>query len=468
MIWSNKQFRKRNTETRVTAKIEGIPKVFLWVTRAQFARDLLEKRRMNVSTRHCDALILGAGCAGTRLAAQLERRGYRGRVVLLDARADFGAPARWCGWLAPGLPPLAPDLEPLVSHRWHLWQTRDGAHTARCGDNATSYYHLDAPQFFAHFHARWRAQNGPIALRLGERVTKVCEDADGVCVTTASGAWRAPIVFDARHAGSAQLARLDAPGELRLHQDFVGWIVESARPWFDPQCATLMDFRLPQNDGVRFAYVLPFSPTRALVESTHFGGAPLAQAAHERALSAYLGETLGVADYQICARERGDLPMASAQLPEQLSARRFAIGVAGGAARASSGYAFARIEAQTARWAAALVRGDWLDGGGDLAGRERRARRKSAGLDGAFLEVMARDPALARSCFMRLFSRVPPASLARFLGERSTPADDARVIAALPKLPFCAAMRARSGARTGPRAKASRTRSVELKPLPKP
>ena len=429
----------------------------------------------HAAPHHPDILILGAGCAGTRLAAHLERAGYAGRVVLLDARTDFSAPARWCGWSAPGLPPLSPDLEALVSHRWHAWQTRDASQTAHCEDGATSYYHLDAPAFFAHFHARWRDDDGPIRLHLGERVTGVCEDADGVTVQTERGEWRAPVVFDARHAGSAQLARLDAPGELRLHQDFEGWIVETARPSFDPTCATLMDFRLARGDaGIRFAYVLPFSPTRALVESTHFGLRPLPQSAHPGALGAYLGEILNIADYQICERERGDLPMASAPLPEQLSARRFAIGVAGGAARGASGYAFARIEAQTARLASAIVRGDWLAGGAAMTARERRARRKSACLDAAFLQVMARDAGLARECFVRLFARVPPASLARFLSEGSALADDCQIVAALPKLPFCAAMGARLGAKTraqrrnGPRAEPLRARSVELEPLQKP
>ncbi len=407
-----------------------------------------------------DVLILGAGCAGTRLAAHLESLSYNGRVALIDVRADFSASARWCSWSAPGLPPLAPDLAALVSHRWHAWQARDAARTALCQNAETFYYQIDAPSFFAHFHARWRDPNGATTLHLGERVVQISEEETGVSVRAASGqTWRAPVVFDARHAGSGALGKLDAPGHLRLHQDFVGWIVESARPIFDPSCAVLMDFCVPQpgaGEGLAFAYVLPFSPTRALVESTHFGAAPLSVAAHEAALRAYLRARLGADPYRIVARERGDLPMASAVLPERLGQRTWAIGVAGGAARAASGYAFARIEAQTARLARAIVRGDLLDGGGEARGAEKRARLKSAALDATFLEIIAHQPELARRCFVELFARVPPPVLARFLSECSSPADDARVIAALPKLPFCAATARRIGARIGARERSGR------------
>ena len=418
-------------------------------------------------TQRCDALILGAGCAGTRLAAHLQTLGYAGQIVLLDARSDFQSAGRWCGWNAPGLPALAPDLTALVTHQWKQWQARDANQIARCGDGQTRYYQIDAPQFHAHFQAKWRDPSSQVSLHLNQRAVSIEEDLSGVTVQTASGqSFRAPIVFDARHGGSAALEKLNAPGQLHLHQDFVGWIVESARPVFEPDCATLMDFRLGANkmaradtpkkihseSGVRFAYVLPFLETRALVESTHFGLKSLSPAAHESALRNYLREQLGCDNYRIIARERGDLPMASAPLPERLSARAWAIGVAGGAARASSGYAFARIETQTARLARALVRGDLLDGGGAMRGRERRARRKSAWLDGAFLEVMAREPELAQHCFVRLFERVPPANLARFLGESSSGADDISIIAALPKLPFCGAARRfhlRRGAEAG-------------------
>ena len=60
------------------------------------------------------------------------------------------------------------------------------------------------------------------------------------------------------------------PKTIRLLQHFKGWVIETNEPSFDPNKATMMDFRVSQQHGTTFAYVLPFSATSALVEYTLF------------------------------------------------------------------------------------------------------------------------------------------------------------------------------------------------------
>jgi lycopene beta-cyclase len=50
-----------------------------------------------------------------------------------------------------------------------------------------------------------------------------------------------------------------------LLQHFKGWIVESKDNFFNAEQATLMDFRVKQNHGTTFVYVLPLSSTKALI-----------------------------------------------------------------------------------------------------------------------------------------------------------------------------------------------------------
>ena len=401
---------------------------------------------------HSDILILGAGLAGTSLAHHLQILGYGGTVTLLDERTVWTREQRWCSWQVPA------SLQARVTQSWAGWQVRDQSQIARQSGPGLGYFQISAPQFFEHFHRQWR-QSDQIQLRGGTRIFSVAQSEDGVTAETSHGPFRAPLCFDARHAGSPALERLDAPGHLHLRQSFVGWTIETQAPIFDARTATLMDFRLEtqrdagQADGVSFAYVLPQSATRALVESTRFGPRALGVAAHEAALQDYLARhVLGGASYQIGARESGELPMASAPLPSRLGARLWALGVAGGAARPSSGYAFARIQNQTAQWAARIADGTILQ-----AQDSPRAPRKYAVLDEIFLDVMAHDAALAQRCFVEMFARVPPAALVRFLSEQSSPADDARLIGALPKLAFC-----RASAR---RAKAHRQARLAPRPM---
>ena len=394
---------------------------------------------MNERTaRHeADILIVGAGCAGTSLAHHLRRLGYGGTVTLLDERTSWAREQRWCCWQIPD------SLEHLVARSWAQWQVRDAERVARQSGASLGYHQISAPAFYDYFHRQWR-QSDQIQLRGGARVLALEENADGVVARTSRGGFRARLAFDARHAGSPALEQLNARGHLHLRQSFVGWIIETARPTFEAQTATLMDFRLnaDKTSGVSFAYVLPDSPTRALVESTHFGARELAPAAHERALREYLDAfVLNGASYQIRAREAGALPMASAPLRSRLGARVWAIGVAGGAARPSSGYAFGRIQKQTAQLAQSIVDGTVLQDQSDAG-----AASKYAVLDEIFLDVMARDAALAERCFVEMFARVPPAALVRFLSEESSPGDDARLIAALPKRAFLEASLRRASA----------------------
>jgi lycopene beta-cyclase len=55
-----------------------------------------------------------------------------------------------------------------------------------------------------------------------------------------------------------------------LLQHFKGWVIETAKPAFDPSQAIFMDFRVSQQNGTTFIYLMPTSSTTALVEYTLF------------------------------------------------------------------------------------------------------------------------------------------------------------------------------------------------------
>ena len=101
----------------------------------------------------------------------------------------------------------------------------------------------------------------------------------------------------------------------------------------------------------------------------------------------------------------------------------------GGLARPSTGYAFQRIQRDSAGLADAIVHGapDQFDRGDSGFVRF---------LDRVFLATLERDPDLAPSIFMDLFARAPTDDVVRFLSDRQTPGAVARVVAALPKRPF--------------------------------
>jgi lycopene beta-cyclase len=341
---------------------------------------------------------------------------------VLERRTAFERDRTWCLW----------DVRPhafdgLASHRWSAWEVAAPGGTARQHSAPHAYVHLDARDVYAHALAELERLGG-VEVRLGVQVQHVEPAAIPPLVRTDAGDWTAGRVYDALALGSPLLTDRD-PGTVTLQQAFLGWEVELDRPAFDPAVATLMDFRVPQGGGLRFLYVLPFSPTRALVEDTTIGpGGGPPEPEREALLRDWLAVRAG--EWTVDHVERGRIPMTDADFPARHGPRVHTVGTGAGAVRPSSGYAFARIQRHCRAVAEAVA-----------TGREpppaSAARAKL--LDRVFLQALRDDPAAFPEHFRRLVAGTPADAFARFMSDASTPADELRVIAALPKLPFAAA-----------------------------
>jgi lycopene beta-cyclase len=79
--------------------------------------------------------------------------------------------------------------------------------------------------------------------------------------------------------------------------------VEADRPVFDPATATLFD----PLDERSFAYLLPLSPTEALLESASFG--PVAVREDETALLRYLRTRHPDVGFTVTHAESGSIPL---------------------------------------------------------------------------------------------------------------------------------------------------------------
>lgn len=369
-----------------------------------------------------DILILGAGCAGLSAVVHLLEVGLGDRrVTIVDPRTEFGRDRTWCFFRVAHHP-----FEDAVAHRWHRWRVRD-AHRVTVRESALHpYQHLPSDAFYRRCLARIDASDR-VELRLGVRADAVEDRGDVVRVTTDRGELRARVVLDGRPQAVVTRRR---PGDVRLLQHFVGWFIRTEEPQIDPDVVTLMDFSVDQGDGIHFVYVLPFSEHDALVEDTYFSFDPLPEERHEATLAHWL-DRRGIVDYEVVHRERGALPMSTEEVEQSPSPRVLRIGLAGGLARPATGYAFLAIQRHARELARRLVRAE--------VPRPPRARApRTVALDRIFLSHLARHPERAPALFVRMFERTPPDVLARFLSEASSVADEGRVMAALPPLPFAA------------------------------
>lgn len=114
--------------------------------------------------------------------------------------------------------------------------------------------------------------------------------------------WQARLVIDCRGIGSS-------PPKYCGYQKFFGFEFKlNGERWPDHE-PTVMDSRLPQDDGYAFIYVLPFTSESVLVEITHFSDHPRLDrdVCRQQALN-YL-KSRGIERAELVGQESGCLPM---------------------------------------------------------------------------------------------------------------------------------------------------------------
>ena len=344
--------------------------------------------------------VLGDGCAGLSLAAYADRLPHYKLEILTSSVATPQANHIWgfwqMGWLQ--------DAVPLARKTWHKWSVRTAKNEVVMQADVHPYHALMRHCWLAHCRRR-AAQHG----------VRVHNDASIIAGLPNHQ------VFDSR------------PPKRRsgmMLQHFIGWEVQAAAGSFDDSSAVLMDFRCEQSRGMHFIYCLPFSDREALVESTLFSPHLEMDSFYETAISEWLRDCSGISDYQIVRRERGVIPLG-------LMARHDpdlpGIGGNCGAIRPSSGYAFSFIQKQIANALAGVASGRTL--------RFTSPHRAiDLWMDRIFLSVLRHQPQHAPELFAAIAGRLSGDEFACFLSGEATMALRAKVVTAMPLLPFLRAL----------------------------
>ena len=375
--------------------------------------------------KNYEYVILGAGCAGLSVCYYLLRQGVTAPILILDSKQYFEDDRTWCFW----------DVEPtpfshLATGRWNSWSIEgEGRHITQTSERYP-YLCLTAADFYRHI-LEAIAEYPNVTLRLGEAAESYKELTDKTYVATSQRAYEARYVLDGRGLPPGSPVFEEARREsVWVPQRFVGLRLRAARDVFDTGSCKLMDFSVGQSRGLRFMYVLPFSSREALVENVYLCEGELPLEEHRAEIQNYLRSvySLDPSEYTIDGEERGYIPMTDHKFSRRLGERAYAIGMLGGESRPSTGYTFLRIQRYCRALATALAAGE--EPPTDIS-----PRRLSI-LDAVFLRFMRMHPERCPGIYTRMFAGVPTDSLVRFLTEKSTLADEASLIGALPKTPF--------------------------------
>lgn len=220
---------------------------------------------------------------------------------------------------------------------------------------------------------------------------------------------------------------------ISLLQHFHGWRIRTTQPVFDPEVATMMDFRVSQSDGVCFVYLLPYSTHEALVECTVFSVSTWEQSLYEDRLRAYVRDVIGVDDYHVVATETGMIPMCDSVPIRQRGSSWIAIGVAGGLTKPTTGYTVARCVRDAYRMM------DHYRSTGAFA-PPSRAHWRFDWYDRLLLRIIRDEPAVVPRILWTLFERNPIERILRFLDEQTRLREELLIFWSLPWRPFLRAI----------------------------
>lgn len=370
-----------------------------------------------------DYIISGAGCAGMSVLVRMLQDSFfqDKRILVLDAADKNTNDRTWCFWeTGTGV------FEPIVVHRWnHLHFFSSDFETTR---SLLPYQYKMIRGLDLYRYVQEMAARHPGVTWQKERVPAILPAADSAAIELTDRRVVAPVIINSIvWEDTRELAR--ASGAHHLLQHFKGWLIETSEDCFDPDTATFMDFRISQEHGTAFVYVLPVSKRQALVEYTLFTAALLAPQAYDDALQQYITKYITRQPFTCLHTEWGVIPMTNHRFPKRAGAV-LNIGLAGGQVKASSGFAFQFIQRRADALVAALISGD------DSCHQETFSDKKFRLFDAVLLQILESGRLGGDRIFTDLFRKNEVQRIFRFLDNQTGLAEDIRMMWSVPTRVF--------------------------------
>ena len=350
--------------------------------------------------------IIGDGCAALSLAARADELSRHQLTIVHPEGAPTAQEHIWGFWWTNGLE----NAVDLASKKWSSWSIKTLEEKVILSSDVHTYHAL--------YRSNWENNCIQRAMKLGVNFVNqlnMTDDPEAQILDS-----RPPNVFNDQ-----------------MFQYFIGWEVKVNPSCFNPKCLTLMDFRCDQSRGIHFIYVLPFTSSTALVESTMFSQQREPDIFFETAINTYLYSYCGVSDFTVKRVEKGGIPLG--HLP-QVRGNKRGIGANGDAIRPASGYAFAFIQKQVL---ATIQKSQ---------NRDKKEKIPSSliiksphkfvdyWMDEVFITVLKLNPGVASKLFLEIAKALNGTEYAQFLSGEAGWWVRLKVVMAMPKIIFINAL----------------------------
>jgi len=348
--------------------------------------------------REFDYIIIGGGCAGLSLAYELDlyKKLENKTLAIIEPRKSYERDKTWSFWKV-----IDHNFEDCVIKNWKDFSINIPKKTKFIKCDKTPYQSINSGLFYKKITNKLRLNKN---IQFFKNVNEINME-NGFIFNSVS---------TANHSKN------------QLWQHFMGYEIETSKNFFDQEIFNLMDFNCEQKDAVHFFYTLPFSKTKALVETTWLSNLNKNELLnYEKQLKDYIANNLNIKKYKITYSEKGAIPLFQQKNIKRVN--EIYIGSAGGMTRLSTGYTFLNIQEQSKYIRENIENIENIE--------IFKIDKKYDFLDNVFLNVLSNHPDKMPNIFFKLFE-TSPKTIINFLSNKSSFIEDLSIILKMPKLLF--------------------------------
>ena len=345
-----------------------------------------------------DYIIIGGGCAGLSLAYELDshQKLENKTLAIVEPRDEYKRDKTWSFWK------VSPhNFEDCTIKSWDNFTINIPSHLKHVDCKNMPYQTIDSGLFYQKIIDKIKQNTN---IYFFKNINEVNTENS--------------FIFNS--VGD----KIDNKSSLWQH--FSGIEIETSKDFFDEKIFNLMDFDCDQKNSVHFFYTLPFSKTKALIETTWISDLNNTSLNdYDIQLKDYIEDKLKIKNYKINYKETGAIPLFHPNNIKKLN--QIEIGTAGGMTRLSTGYTFLNIQEQSK-----YIRKN-IENIKDT--KIFSIERKYEFLDNIFLKVLKKNPERMAQIFYKMFNSSPN-TVINFLSNKSNILEDISIISKMPKWVF--------------------------------
>ena len=349
-----------------------------------------------------DYIIIGGGCAGLSLAYELEINDKLKdkTLAIIEPRTEYKRDKTWSFWKV-----ISHNFDDCVMKSWKNFTINIPKKTNHLECVKYPYQSIDSGLFYEKINNRLKENKN---ISLYKDISEVNSKNSFIFNSVPS--------IKKNH--------------LNLWQHFCGVEIETQNNFFDDEIFNLMDFDCDQRESVHFFYTLPFSKTKALVETTWLSKMnDNSQKDYDNQIKDYVENHLNLKNYKITYKEEGAIPLFYPTYEE--TKNKINIGTAGGMTRLSTGYTFLNIQEHSKYICKNIENISKI--------RKFEISKKYQFLDDIFLRVLNENPKMMPDIFFKMF-KGSPKTVIKFLSNKSNFFEDLKIILKMPKWTFIRAL----------------------------